>query len=99
MLAYKLAFLGKDENEMQEKSRLQHSGTDVAPVDCPVEIVQLAGVLEGIGNERDEAENVEVRRAGSSPAAQQNVESNAEVNECDQPQPVVERTLRRNQNH
>ncbi len=98
-LAHNLAFLGKRKNEVQEQRRLQHSGGDVAPIDDPVEIVQLAGVLEGISDERDETENIEVRRAGSGPAAQQDVEPDAKIDERNQSQPVVERAFRGNQNH
>ena len=91
------AFLREGENEMQKQRRLQHSGGDVAPIDSPVEIVQLAGVLEGVSDERNQAENIKVRGTGSSPAAQQNVKSDAQIDQRNQPQPVVERTLGRNQ--
>ena len=45
-LAHELALLRKSENEVQEQRGLQDSGGDVAPINRPVEIVQLAGVLE-----------------------------------------------------
>src|SRR5205807_9563570 len=98
-LAHKLALLRERKNEVQEQRGLQHSGGDVAPIDCPVEIVELAGVLEGIGDERDEAKDVEVRGTGGGPAAQQDVEDDAEIDERNQPQPVIERTLGGNENH
>ncbi len=98
MLAHRLAFFREGEDEVEKQGGLQNPGGDVAPIDRPVEIVQLAGVLERIGNEGDEAENVEVGGAGSGPAAQQDVEADAEIDERNQPQPVVERTLRGNQN-
>ena len=98
MLAHGRAFFRKSEDEVEKQGWLQNSGGDVAPINDPVEIVQLAGVLERIGNERDDAENVEMRRPGSGPAAQQDVESDAEIDQRNQPQPVVERALGRNQN-
>ena len=97
MSAHHLSLLWEGENEMQEQSRLQHSGGDVPPIDRPVEIVQLAGVLEGIGDKRNQAKDVEVRGPGSSPPAEQNVEADAQVDEGNQPQPIIERTLGRNQ--
>ncbi len=69
MFAHRLAFFREGEDEVEKQGRLQHSGSDVAPINRPVEIVKLAGVFERIGNEGDEAENVEVGRAGSGPAA------------------------------
>ena len=51
MLAHDLALLGKRKNEMKEQSGLQHSGSDIAPINHPVEIIQLAGVFEGISDE------------------------------------------------
>src|SRR5271167_3657124 len=99
MLAHRLAFLREGENEVKEQCRLQHSGSDVAPIDRPVEIVELAGVFEGIGNEGDETENIEVRGSGSRPAAKQDVEADAQIDKRNQPQPVVERTLRRYQDY
>ena len=98
MFAHRLAFFREGENEVEKQGRLQHSGSDVAPINRPIEIVQLAGVLEGIGNEGDEAENVEMRGTGSGPAAQQDVEADAEIDKRNQPQPVVERPLGGNKN-
>ena len=83
---------------MQEQRRLQHPGDDVAPVDRPVEVVQLAGVLERIRDERDQAENVEMRGAWRRPAAQQNVNTDAQINQGNQPQRIVQGAVGRNQN-
>ena len=78
---------------MQEQRRLQQPGDDVRPVDDPVEIVELAGVVEGVKDERDQAENVEVRTLGRGPASEQNVHADAEVDQRDQPQSGVERAI------
>ncbi len=62
------AVLREGEREVQKERRLQRARDDGAPVDRPVKGVQLAGVLEGVEDERCEAEDVEVRgvRARSS---------------------------------
>jgi hypothetical protein len=82
---------------MEEQCRLQYPRDDIAPQDGPVKIVQLAGVLEGIGDERDQTKNVEVRGTGSGPAAEQDVDANAEVNERNQAQPVIQGAVRGNE--
>ena len=71
---------------MQEQRRLQQPRHDVRPVDDPVKVVELAGVVEGVEDERDQAEDVEVRALGRGPASQQDVQANAEVDQRDQPQ-------------
>ena len=83
---------------MQEQRRLQQPGDHVRPVDDPVKVVQLAGVVERVKDERDQAENVEVRALGRGPASQQNVDADAEVDQRDQPQAGVERAVGRRQN-
>ena len=96
-LTNKLPLLGKRQNKMQEQSRLQDPGDNVAPVDGPIEVVQLAGVFERIRDERYQAENVKVRRTGCCPAAQQHVNADAQINQSDQPQPIIQRAIRGNQ--
>ncbi len=90
--------LRKGEREVQEQRRLQQPRDDVRPVNDPVEVVQLAGVVERVEDERDQAENVEVRALGRGPAAQQDVKADAEIHQRDQPQPGIERAVRRRQN-
>ena len=84
---------------MQEHRRLQYPGNDIAPVDDPVEVVELAGVLEGVRDERNYAENVEVRRTCRRPASQQYVQPDSQINQRDEAQVVVERAVRRNQQY
>src|SRR5208283_516052 len=78
---------------MQKQRRLQQPGDDVGPIDNPIEVVQFAGVMEGIEDERDEAEDVKVRALGRSPAPEQNVDADAEIDQRDEPQPRVERAI------
>jgi len=75
--------LREGEREVQEQGRLECLGDDVAPVDDPVQIVELAGVVEGVQRERYEAEDVEVHRARSGPAAEEDVETDGQVDEAD----------------
>ncbi len=60
MLADKIAFLREGQDEMQKQSRLQQPGGNVAPIDRPVKLVQLSGELEGVKDERNQAENIEM---------------------------------------
>ncbi len=83
MLADELPLFRKGQNKMQEECWLQKPSSDVDPVDCPIEIVQLSGVLERIEDKRHQAENVKVSRARRGPAPQENIDSNAEVDEGD----------------
>ena len=61
MLADKVALLREGQDKMQEQGRLQQPGRDVAPVNRPVKIVQFAGELEGVKDERNQAEDIEMR--------------------------------------
>src|ERR1700730_1621909 len=99
MFADKAALLREGQNEMQEQSGLQKPGRDVAPVDSPVKLVQLSSELEGVENERDQAEDIEMRGARCRPAPQQNVKPDAQIDQSDETKPVVERALSRDQNH
>ncbi len=90
MLADEVALLREGQNKMQKQSRLQQPRHHIAPVDRPVKFVQLSAELEGVENERNQAENVEVGRTGRRPAAQQDVKPDAEIDQGNEPQPVVE---------
>ena len=60
--------------------------------------VQFSGVMERVGNERNQAENIKVSRARRGPASQQNVQPDAKIDKTDQAQPVVLRAVGRNWN-
>src|ERR1035441_2163637 len=82
-------FLRAAEGEGQNKGRLQSLGHYVGPENDLVERVpgtariQLARVLEGVPRERDQAEQIKMSGARSTPAAEQDVETDNEVNEPD----------------
>src|SRR4030095_17129944 len=76
--------LREGQREMQEQSGLQQPSDNVRPVDRPVEYVEFPCELKRVKDERYQAKNIEVRGFGRGPAAQENIESNAEVNERDQ---------------
>ncbi len=99
MPADKAALLRESQDKMQEQGRLQQPGGNVAPVDRPVKLVQLSGEFEGVKDERDQAKNIEMGRTRRRPAPQQNIKPDAEIDQGDEAQPVVERTLGRNQDH
>jgi hypothetical protein len=99
MPANKLPLLGEGQNEVDEQSWLQQPGDNVAPQNDRVKIVQLVYVFERIRDEGDQAENIEVRGTGSGPAAQQNVYANAQIDQRDQPQPVIEGPIGGDQNY
>ena len=99
MLADKVAFLREGQDEMQKQSRLQQPGGNVAPIDRPVKLVQLSGELEGVKDERNQAENIEMRGTRRRPAPQQNIKPDAQVDQRDEAQPVIQRAFGRNQNH
>ena len=84
---------------VQEKRWLQQPRDFIGPQDDPVKSVELAGVVKRVENERYQAENVKVRRAHGGPAPQQHIKTDAQVNERDQPQPIVHGALGRSQHH
>ena len=82
MPADKSALLRKSQDEMQEQGRLQQPGHNVAPVNRPVKLVQFSGELEGVKDERDQTENIEVRGTRRRPAAQQHIKPDAQVDQA-----------------
>ena len=58
--------LREAEREMQKERRLQRLGQHIRPEDGPVQRVELAGVLERVEGERDQAEEIEVGGARSA---------------------------------
>ena len=86
---------------MEEQSRLQDTGDDVGPEHELVNEVQLARVLKSVESEGDEAEKVEVGGARSGPAAEKDVQSDGEIDETDEAQPLVPTAIGRfrNDNH
>jgi hypothetical protein len=50
-VAIKICRVRKDQREVEEQSRLQHKRGDVAPVNNPIEGIELAAVMETVQNE------------------------------------------------
>src|SRR5579864_2463918 len=94
MAPAKSLYLRESERKVQEQSWLQEPSDHVAPVDDLVKLVQLSGVLEGIKDERDQAENIKVHGLRGSPASQKNVKADRQVDKRDKPQAIVERLVR-----
>ena len=80
--------LGKNEREMHQQRRLKKHGDDVGPVNGPVERIQFAGVVKGVENEGDQAENIKVDGARRGPAAHKNEQADKEINEPEDAQIV-----------
>src|ERR1035437_6503376 len=77
---------------MQEERRLQRLGQNVEPEDGLVQpvplarTVQLSGKLQRVKRERNQAEQVEMRRTGRGPAAKQDVEADGQVDQSNNSQ-------------
>src|SRR5258708_3844682 len=99
MLADELAPFREGQYEVQEQRWLQQPRDLIRPEDGPVKSIELAGIVQRVENERYQAENVKMRGTDRRPAPQQYIKPNAQVDEGDQPQPVVHRTFGRNQHH
>ena len=61
----------------------------LAPEDDEVERVELAGVLEGVPDERDQAEDEEVGRFRGGPAAEKDIQADRKVDERDEAHHLV----------
>src|SRR5207248_6971100 len=84
---------------MQEQSRLQQPGRDIAPVDRPVKLIQFSRELESVKDKRDQAKDIEMRGTGRRPASQQYIKPDAQIDQGDESKPIVERVLSRNQDY
>ena len=94
LAAAAVSFIRKGLREVQEESRLQRAGDDVAPVHHLVEQVELARVEERVHHEGREAKDVEVQRVGRGPAAEEDIEADAEVDQRDQPEAGIDAAVR-----
>src|SRR5258708_2898553 len=97
MFADKATLLREGQDKVQKQRWLQQPGRNVAPVDDPVKLVQFPGELEGVKDERNQAEDVEVCGTRRWPASQQDVKPDAQVDQGNEPQPEVQRALAGNQ--
>ena len=83
-------FRGKCQCEVQEERGLECVCADLAPLDDPVELVELAGGPEGVEDERNEAKDIEVGGMGGGPASQQHIEADAEIDQSDEAETLVD---------
>ena len=83
-----LRSFGKDERKMEEQRRRQQARHDIGPVHFPVECVELAAEVEGKQNERDQAKDVEMNRAGRVPAPHKDEQPDEQIEESDEPEIV-----------
>src|ERR1700761_1562941 len=85
----------KTDSEVKEQGGLDGDGCDVAPVNDGVEEVKLCRVLEGVHDEGDEAEDVEMRRFRRSPSPEEHVDAYAQIDEGDEAETLVDGAVRR----
>src|ERR1700679_2676851 len=74
---------------MQKQRRLQRLSQDLAPVDCPVKCIELAGVIERIQDKRGQAKDVKVGCPRSRPPPEENIEPDRQVNQRDEPETLI----------
>ena len=84
---------------MQKQRRLQRFGQHIEPEDGPVQRVELAGVLERVQGEGDQAEEVEVGGARGRPAAEENIDADGQVDQADEAQSLLQAAVQRLGNH
>src|SRR5579863_6257273 len=98
MPAHKITALRKSQYKMQKQRRLQKPGCYVAPIDRPVEGIELSREVESVKDKRNQAEDIKMRRTLRRPAAEQYIKPNSQIDKCDQPQPGVLRVIGRDEN-
>jgi len=78
-----LRALREYQSEVQKQRRRQQPRHHARPVDFVVEIVQLPAVVEAVEDERHQAENVKVNGARRIPAANEDKDSDEEIDQPD----------------
>ena len=61
--------------------------------------VEIAGVLESVERERDQAKEIKMRGAGRAPAAEENIEADDEIDQSDDAQAILQAVVRGHKNH
>src|SRR6266403_2072062 len=69
---------------MKQQSRRKQASDDAGPIHLIVEGIELAAVLEGVEDEGNQAENVEMNGTRRVPAAHENEKSDEEVQKADE---------------
>ena len=90
-----LGSIRKAERKVQKQRRLQRRYYDVRPVDDRVQRVHLAGELERVQNERDQAKDIKVGRFRGRPAPEEHVKPDQQIHHGDQPQSQIDRPISR----
>src|SRR6202020_3555165 len=86
-------FFWKSERKMQEERRLQGLGDNLAPIDGPIKGVEFTRVVERVKNKRCQAKNVKMGGARGRPPPEEHIQADRKVNQCNQPQSLVETTI------
>src|SRR3974390_1385404 len=89
-LARRLRPFRKDQGKMQQKRGGQQPRDHARPVHFEVKRVQFSAVLEGIENERDQAEDIEVHSAGGVPSADKNKQTDEQIKQSNHPEIVFD---------
>ena len=89
--------LRKYQSEMQQQRGLQEPRHDAGPVNFPVKGAQLSRILEGIQDEGNQAENIEMHGASGVPAARENKKADEKIEQAHNAQIIFDggRPLRR----
>ena len=82
--------VGEADREVQKERRLKRLRRHVAPVDEPVEAARFAGGSEAVKDKRDQTEDVEVDGLWSGPAAEQDIDADAEIDQRDESKPLID---------
>src|SRR6266850_4149576 len=69
---------------MKQQSRRKQARDDAGPIHLIVEGIELAAVLEGVEDEGNQAENVEMNGTRGVPPAHENEESDEKVQKADE---------------
>ena len=83
----------KAEGEVQEERRLKRCSLHVGPVDDEIESIECACELEGVEDERHQAEDIKVGRLRRCPASEENVKSDGQIDETYEPLDLVVGTV------
>src|SRR5258708_40373861 len=82
--------LRKDQSKVQQERRREQPGDYAGPIHFIVEGIQLAAVLEGIKDERDQAEDVEMHGARGVPPTHENEKPNEKIEETNEPTVILD---------
>src|SRR5258708_36308972 len=82
--------LRKDQSKVQQERRREQPGDYAGPIHFIVEGIQLAAVLEGIKDERYQADDVKMHGARRVPPAHENEKPNEKIDETNEPAVILD---------